>query len=101
MGGSWSTKRWPPKKFAVLADNLIDFNYKIIILGGPGDVTDAKLVENTMNNQVLNLAGKTNLLQLAGLIDKFSLFISGDTGPMHMAVARNIKTLGIFGPTEV
>ena len=45
---------------------------------------------------VLDLAGKTNLLELAGLIQECDLFISSDSGPYHMAVALRVPTLAIF-----
>ncbi|MGM0410232.1 MAG: glycosyltransferase family 9 protein [Bacillota bacterium] len=101
IGGTWKTKRWPLKKFAELGDKLIDHGFEVIILGGPEDIQDSLKVVNYMKRNVCNLAGKTTLLQLAGLLDYFNLFISGDTGPLHMAVARNTKSLAIFGPSEV
>jgi len=101
IGGTWRTKRWPVKKFAKLADMLIKEGLEVIILGGPGDVEDSLRVENYMKKNTINLAGKTDLLKLTGLLDNLNLFISGDTGPLHMAVARNTKSLAIFGPTEV
>ena len=100
IGGKWPTKRWPPEKFASLADKLKEDGIEVVLLGGPDDISDANLVEYNMQHNILNLAGQTSLLELAALLDHFDLFIGGDTGPMHMSVARGTKTLAIFGPTE-
>ena len=101
IGGTWETKRWPVEKFAKLGEKLIEYGFEVIILGGPQDVEDSIKIEKYMKKKVINFAGKTTLLQLTGLLDYFNLFISGDTGPLHMAVARNTKSLAIFGPSEV
>ncbi|SDC08716.1 heptosyltransferase-3 [Candidatus Frackibacter sp. WG12] len=100
IGGNWPTKRWPREKFAQLGDALVQQGYKVIILGGPGDVEDAELIRQKMKEEVLIAAGKTTLLQLAALEAELDVVISGDTGPMHMAVAMGAKVVALFGPTE-
>ncbi len=50
--------------------------------------------------QFLNLTGNTSLLSLPSLLSKASWVISNDSGPMHLAAAMGIRTLGLFGPTD-
>jgi ADP-heptose:LPS heptosyltransferase len=54
-----------------------------------------------MRNKPLCAAGQTTLTQMAALIRQCHLFISNDTGPMHMACALDVPTLGIMGPTKI
>ena len=98
-----SAKRWYPQKFAKVASELSS-EYDIVIFGGPGEKDIAGdiekiLAENGVKNYQ-NLAGNTTI---PGLIDKISnldLFITGDSGPMHVAAAFQIPTVAIFGPTK-
>jgi ADP-heptose:LPS heptosyltransferase len=53
-----------------------------------------------MHEQPLNLAGKTSLTQLAALLKRADLLISGDSGPMHMASAVETPSIAIHGPTD-
>ena len=57
-----------------------------------------KEIKNNMNSKITDLSGQTNLLETFALIDKCKLFISNDSGPMHIAAAQGVKTIGLFGP---
>ena len=48
--------------------------------------------------RVINLAGETNLLELAAFMEKCDLFISNDSGPLHLATAMDVRTVSFFGP---
>ncbi|MGA3007827.1 MAG: glycosyltransferase family 9 protein, partial [Opitutaceae bacterium] len=50
--------------------------------------------------QFLNLTGKTSLVSLPALVQRADWVISNDSGPMHLAAALGVRTLGIFGPTD-
>jgi heptosyltransferase-2 len=98
-----SAKRWYPQEFAKVASKL-SHKYDIAIFGGPGETDIAsdiekKLVDNGITN-VKNLAGKTTILELIDKISNLDLFITGDSGPMHIAAAFQIPTVAIFGPTK-
>lgn len=56
--------------------------------------------DNFSENQFLNLTGNTSLVSLPALIQRSDWVISNDSGPMHLAAALGVKTLGIFGPTD-
>jgi heptosyltransferase II len=98
-----SSKRWYPEEFAKVAINLSN-EYDIIIFGGSEEKNIAKDIEqylideNVINYQ--NLASKTSIPELISLISNLDLFVTGDSGPMHIAAAFSIPTIAIFGPTN-
>jgi len=101
-GGSWKTKRWPEEYFAEVADYLAVKGYKILFVGGSSDTERVKYICNEIENQkmIYNLSGKTSLLELAAILKKAKLMISGDTGPVHVAAAVGTNTAAIFGPSD-
>ncbi|HIP55224.1 MAG TPA: glycosyltransferase family 9 protein, partial [Sulfurimonas autotrophica] len=78
--------------------------YDIIIFGGPNEVAMAKEIEENLQalhvNNYTNLAGKTNVEELCANIGGCSLFVTNDSGPMHVAAAYRVPTVAIFGPTK-
>ena len=98
-----SAKRWYPKKFADVAINLSS-HYDIIIFGGPGEKDIANdiekyLIEKGVNNYQ-NLAAQITIKELIIQISYLDLFITSDSGPMHLAAALQVPTVSIFGPTK-
>ncbi|WP_456382676.1 lipopolysaccharide heptosyltransferase II [Hydrogenimonas sp.] len=98
-----SAKRWYPEKFADVAVALAD-RYDIVVFGGPGERDIATDIERTIEEKgvenVVNLAGETSIPELCSAIAGLDLFITGDSGPMHIAAAYRIPTVAIFGPTR-
>jgi len=98
-----SAKRWYPKEFAKVAITLAT-NYDIKIFGGPGEQDIALDIEKELQEANIinykNLSGKTSIEELIEQISSLSLFITNDSGPMHVAAAFNIPTVAIFGPTR-
>ena len=98
-----SAKRWNSKKFADVAIDLSSL-YDIIILGGPGEKDIAKDIEKYLIKKGVenyqNLAATTTVKELISQIANLDLFITGDSGPMHLSAALQIPTVAIFGPTE-
>ena len=98
-----SAKRWYPEEFAKVASELSS-QYDIVIFGGPSEKDIAmdiekSLIEKDINNYQ-NLAANTTIPELIDHISKLDLFITGDSGPMHVAAAFQIPTVAIFGPTK-
>ena len=96
-------KRWYPEKFAKVVIALSN-QYDIFIFGGQGEIKIANdielyLIEANVKNY-RNLAGKTSITELINKISNLDLFITGDSGPMHIAAAFQIPTIAIFGPTN-
>jgi len=98
-----SAKRWYPQEFAKVASEL-SAEYDIVIFGGPseidiaGDIEQA-LIDSSVKNYK-NLADNTTITELINKISSLDLFITGDSGPMHIAAAFQIPTVAIFGPTK-
>ncbi|WP_035571305.1 lipopolysaccharide heptosyltransferase II [Halonatronum saccharophilum] len=99
-GGSWPTKRWTKKGFAQLADALMTRGDKVIFFGGPTDVKCVEEIVGMMEKTPIIAAGRTSLKELAALASLCELFISGDSGPIHVAAAVGTKTVAIFGPSD-
>ncbi|MFL5706588.1 MAG: glycosyltransferase family 9 protein, partial [Ktedonobacteraceae bacterium] len=82
------SKRWPIPYWATLIDRLISkADAAVVLTGAPSDLPQIEAVTQRMHEQALNLAGKTSLTQLAALLQRADLLISGDSGPLHMGVA--------------
>ena len=98
-----SAKRWYPERFAEVAAFFAN-KYDIIIFGGPNEVAMAQEIEQNLKtlgiNNYTNLAGKTTIEELCSHIGGCSLFITNDSGPMHVAAAYQVPTVTIFGPTK-
>ena len=98
-----SAKRWYPDKFAEVA-KAFSHKYQIIIFGGPAEVEmgadiEKRLIDMGITNY-LNLAGKTNIKELCSRIGGLDIFVTNDSGPMHVAAAYQVPTVSIFGPTR-
>jgi heptosyltransferase II len=94
-------KRWPAERYAVLADRLISEMEAEVLLIGSEEETEVSLeVSRAMRRQPTVLTGKTNLVQLVGVLSLVDLLVTNDTGPAHIASALNRPTLVIFGPTN-
>jgi len=90
---------WRKEEYARLGDILIkEYGAKIVIFGGPDDVQLAKEVAGLMKGRPLNLAGQTNLKELAAFACLCDHFITCDTGPMHIAGAVGTRTIVLCGP---
>jgi len=98
-----SAKRWYPKEFAEVAIALSN-DYDILIFGGAAEVDMANEIEYFLTkkniNNFSNLAGKTSIQDLISYISYLDLFVSSDSGPMHLAAAFQVPTVSIFGPTN-
>ncbi len=98
-----SAKRWYPEEFAKVAIELSS-KYDIVIFGGPSETDITKDIENELIKNGIsnyqNLAGKTSIKELIEKIAGLSLFVTNDSGPMHVAAAYKVKTISIFGPTK-
>ena len=97
-----SAKRWYPEKFAKVASELSK-RYNIVIFGGPAEVDMANDIEAELKKSNVpceNIAGKTSIKELCQKIGGLNLFITGDSGPMHVAAAFKVPTVAIFGPTK-
>jgi lipopolysaccharide heptosyltransferase I len=96
-GARWETKKWPPEKFGELTSCL---PVQTVIVGSKGDEAIAEEVVALSKGKAMSLAGKTNLRELIEIIRGAQVFVSNDSGPMHIAAALGVTVFAIFGPTD-
>lgn len=102
-GAAESTREriWPVENFSYLADYIIEkYDATVILIGSKGESgLNKELLSNIRNRQkVLNLSGKLDVKDLFLIMRRFSLFVTNDTGPMHVAGAAKISIVALFGP---
>ena len=105
IGASWLTKRWLDSYFATCADTLIERGYGIAFLGGTMDKEIVSACVAKMRHKdserLKIFTGEFTLAILAGFLDNCVLFLTTDSGPMHIGVARNIPIVTMFGASPV
>ena len=95
-GTNWTTKRWPVENFAAMVQPIEQrFGLKCVAAGSEKERALAEQVGAS-----INLAGKTTLRQTTALIERASLVITNDSGPMHIAAALRRPMVALFGPTN-
>ena len=97
-GAGWGAKRWPPERYAAVAQGLLDRGLNVLINTGPGEEPLAQVIVRTTGGAARNLA--PTLGQLIALTRRVALCISGDSGPLHLACALGRPVVGIYGPTD-
>ena len=96
-----SAKRWPPQRFAALADRLIEERgAQVLLVGGPDDGPIAAAIKAGMRQKPRDLTGQLTFGQLGALLERCDLFVGHDTGAMHLAVAVGAPVVAIFGPSD-
>jgi heptosyltransferase-2 len=96
-----SAKRWLPERFASVADQLAaEFQARIVIFGVANESQIAEEIGARMAAQPVILAGRTSLGELMALLRECALFLTNDSGPMHLAAALRVPQLAIFGSTS-
>ncbi len=105
IGASWATKRWCDDYFAETADRLLDKGYAIAFFGGPMDLSLVQAAQAKMrhrdSSRVKVFTGRVSLAELGALLKKCVLFITTDSGPMHIGVAQNVPIVTMFGSSPV
>lgn len=101
-GGNWLQKRWPKDNFASLAKKLTDrYNAKVVISGAQKDKSLADEIAALAGVKIYNFCAKTNLKEAGELARRARVFISGDSGPLHIAYASGANVIGLYGPTSL
>lgn len=100
-GSVWPTKRWPREYWARLITELARaYGAKVVLVGGRNEIEwNSEIEKNSAPGSVLNLTGKTGMDELMSLIKDLKLFITNDSGPMHIAAAFGVPVAAVFGPT--
>jgi heptosyltransferase-2 len=94
-------KQWFPERYAALSDKIHEvFGARILLFGGPGDRELGRKISQMMQHQPVDLCGKTDLGEAIALISMCNLFITNDSGLMHVAAALDVPLIAIFGSTN-
>ncbi|MCB1115455.1 MAG: lipopolysaccharide heptosyltransferase II [Chlamydiia bacterium] len=97
-----SAKCWLPDRFREVAQNLLEKDPSHVVLFF-GDVSHKALIKGIcsgLSKRAINLAGKTSLRELLGLIKICSAFLTNDSGPMHIADSLDVPLIPLFGSTN-
>jgi lipopolysaccharide heptosyltransferase II len=100
-GAGWEMRRWPSERFCAIADWLIDrFDARVAFVGGLGEAELIESIRSSMVHASVSYAGRTSLSRLAGLLSFSDLFLTNDTGALHIAAALDVPTVALFGPGD-
>ena len=98
-GANWSEKIWPGVKYGKLIRAIFEkkLTTRVVLLGSNSDA-EINLDLGISGKNVLDLRGKTKLLEAVSIMNRAKLFIGNDSGLGHMAASVGCKTLTLFGP---
>lgn len=101
-GGNWLPKRWPVDYWARLIDKLAgELEVKVVVTAGESDGALVKQIQSLVKEKFIVTAGILDLKQMGALCRRMDLFITADTGPLHIANASGVKKIiALFGPTD-
>ncbi len=100
-GGGWPTKLWSGERFGALADELwAQHGLRSLVTYGPGEREQADAVVRASRTPGAAKAVSLSLKGFFALVRRAALYVGGDTGPTHLAVAAGTPIVGLFGPTE-
>jgi ADP-heptose:LPS heptosyltransferase len=100
-GASHPVNRWNTARFAALAQRLVgELRAEVLLIGGVADIDLSREIVEQCGVKVLDLTGKTDVLRLGGVLQRSSVLVSGDTGPMHMATAVGTPVVALFGAAD-
>lgn len=101
-GGFAPARRWPPARFAALADAIIADGAQLVLVGGKEEAALRQSVLGAMRHaaDVLDIGGQTTLSELAGVLQRCTLFVGNDSGVAHLAGSVGTPVVSIFGPTD-
>jgi ADP-heptose:LPS heptosyltransferase len=101
VGASRAYKRWPVENWTQVARTLIASGISLVFVGDKADAeVVAKITAGLPSDAFVNLAGRTTLRELASVLAACDRVLSGDSGPMHLAVAVGTPVTAIFGATD-
>ncbi len=102
VSGGRAIKQWPETRFREVAERLVrDRSAAIVLTGTSTDRAQGDLVRAALPpDRVLDLSTGVGLLAVAAAIQQLDLFVTGDTGPMHLANAVGTPIVAVFGPSD-
>jgi ADP-heptose:LPS heptosyltransferase len=100
-GSGGSARNFTPESYAWLADYIEDeLRVSVVFTSGPGEERLIDSIDSMRGRKSKRLGGPPDLIELAAFIERAALFVSGSTGPMHIAAAVGTPTLSFFSPVR-
>jgi ADP-heptose:LPS heptosyltransferase len=102
VSGGREVKQWPESRFRDIAEHLVaDRRAGIVLTGAPADRAQVDVVRSAVPaDRAIDLSSGADLLTVAAVIQQLDLFVTGDTGPMHLAHAVGTPIVAVFGPSD-
>lgn len=102
VGSQWPSRRWPPERFAAVAERLAQRGLAIVLTGVASErALTSSIAERIGCGPVVDLAGHTDLWTMGGLVAEAQLLIGNDTGPTHIAAALGTPSVAVACGSEV
>ncbi len=101
---AWESRCWDMQRFAEIADRIIEkYHAKVIFLGSSAanDRHRIDIIKSSMKHNAISAAGKTDMPKLAAILNRCSVFLTNDSGPMHLAWALGVNMVALFGPGDI
>jgi ADP-heptose:LPS heptosyltransferase len=95
-GATSPSRRWPPERFAAVADALVARGLRVAVIGTDDERATAGSVVAAMRAPCLDLCGRTDLGGLAALLQGAALLVGNDSGPAHVAAALGTPSVTVF-----
>lgn len=109
-GGPWAglnpgatygkAKQWYPERFEEIGKRLVSRGFRVAVVGGPAEAALGERIAGGIGAGAASFSGKTTIPRLAALIRRCAVFVTNDTGPMHVAAAVGTPVVAVFGPTD-
>ena len=93
-------KRWPPEYFAALGRLLSERGFRIVLFGGPSDACNCQAIAAAIGSACVDLAGRTSVRALIAGVSRCRVFVTNDSGPLHIASGLRVPVVALFGSTE-
>ncbi len=99
-GGGWYTKRWRADSYASLLRRCCEeFDLRAVLIWGPGEVDAVRAIAGKVGQGAV-ITPPTTIPQLGAILQRCTMMVTNDSGPMHIASAVGVPVVAIFGPTN-
>lgn len=100
IGSASATKKWMPERFAQVADHVANKGFIPVFFGSGAERPDVEETVGKMKNKAVIATGEFSIGELTAAIRKMKLFVTNDSGPMHIAVSQKVPIVALYGPSK-